>query len=245
MESSGETREEALSKAREAEEKIRKNDHDHTCIIILKDEAQQHRIWKTRESGVGASRIPGVQDALPSWEESAVAPENVGKYLREFYPLLHKYNYTCTLFGHIGDGCLHTRIRFNPKTAKGVEDYRNFMIEAGHLVVRWGGSLSGEHGDGEARGELLPIMFGPDLVQAFREYKSIWDPGWRMNPGKLVDPCPLDKNLRTGPDYHPKPVLTWFQFPDDHGSFAKATERCFGIGKCRRWAKAPCAPASK
>lgn len=211
----------------------------------MKDEAQQHRIWKIRESGVGASRIPGVQDALPSWEDSAVAPENVGKYLREFYPLLHKYNYSCTLFGHIGDGCLHTRIRFNPKTAKGVEDYRNFMIEAGHLVVRWGGSLSGEHGDGEARGELLPIMFGPDLVQAFREYKSIWDPGWRMNPGKLVDPCPLDKNLRTGPDYHPKPVLTWFQFPDDHGSFAKATERCFGIGKCRRWAKAPCAPASK
>ncbi len=107
------------------------------------------------------------------------------------------------------------------------------MIEAGHLVVRYGGSLSGEHGDGEARGELLPIMFGPDLVQAFREYKSIWDPGWRMNPGKLVDPYPMDKNLRTGPDYHPKPVLTWFQFPDDHGSFAKATERCFGIGKCR------------
>lgn len=107
------------------------------------------------------------------------------------------------------------------------------MVEAAHTVVRHGGSLSGEHGDGQARGELLPIMFGPELVQAFREFKSAWDPEWRMNPGKVVDPYPLDSNLRVGPDYRPKPVLTVFQFPSDHGSLAEATERCFGVGKCR------------
>jgi hypothetical protein len=107
------------------------------------------------------------------------------------------------------------------------------MTEAAYTVVRHGGSLSGEHGDGQARGELLPIMFGPELIQALREFKSAWDPQWRMNPGKVVDPYPLDTNLREGPDYRPKPVLTVFQFPEDHGSMAQATERCFGVGKCR------------
>ncbi len=100
--------------------------------------------------------------------------------------------------------------------------------------MHYGGSLSGEHGDGQARAELLPIMFGEELVGAFAQFKAIWDPTNKMNPGKVVDPYPLDSNLRVGPDHHPKPVLTIFQFPEDHGSFANATERCFGVGKCRK-----------
>lgn len=132
-----------------------------------------------------------------------------------------------------GDGCMHTRLTFNLKTAAGVRNFRSFMEEATDLVVSYGGSLSGEHGDGQAKGELLPKMFGSDLMQAFREFKSIWDPHWRMNPGKVVDAYPLDSNLRAGPDYRPQPVFTRFKFPEDHGSFAEATERCFGVGKCR------------
>ncbi len=229
----GETQEEASARARKAMEKIRATDHDHIGIRLLDDQAQQKDIWKIREAGVGSSRLPGIEDAWPSWEDAAVPPENVGRYLRDFYKLLDKYGYICTLFGHFGDGCIHARITFNLKTAEGVKNYREFVTEAAHIVVRHGGSLSGEHGDGQARAELLPIMFGSDLIQAFREFKSAWDPEWRMNPGKVVDPYPLDTNLRVGPDYKPKPVLTIFKFPDDHSSFAQATERCFGVGKCR------------
>jgi len=227
------TQKEANALARKAMDKIREIDHDQIGMRLLEDSANQKKIWKIREAGVGASRVPGVEDSWPSWEDAAVAPENVGKYLRDFYKLLDKYHYVCTLYGHFGDGCIHARITFNPKTAEGVRNYRGFMTEIAHIVVRHGGSLSGEHGDGQARAELLPIMFGSDLIQAFREFKSAWDPLWRMNPGKIVDPYPLDSNLREGPDYKPKPVLTWFQFPDDNGSLAQATERCFGVGKCR------------
>jgi hypothetical protein len=107
------------------------------------------------------------------------------------------------------------------------------MEEASDLCLSYGGSLSGEHGDGQAKGELRKKMFGPELIEAFREFKTIWDPDWRMNPGKVINPYPLDSTLRLGPDYRPKPVETWFKFPHDNGSFAHAAERCFGIGKCR------------
>ncbi len=224
---------EAKQEAQRAMQKIRLMDNDHTWIRLIEDEHDQKLIWKVRENGVGASRIPGIEDAWPSWEDAAVPVEQVGNYLRELYRLLDKHHYQMTLFGHIGDGCLHTRITFNLKTAEGVKNYREFMTEAAHVVIRFGGSLSGEHGDGQARAEFLPVMYGSEIVQAFREFKSAWDPDWRMNPGKVVDPYPMDTNLRVGPDFKPKPVLTVFQFPDDQGSFAHATERCFGVGKCR------------
>jgi Fe-S oxidoreductase/FAD/FMN-containing dehydrogenase len=233
VEFGGDTQQEATTKAQAAMRKIRAIDRDQIGIHLLDKPTDYKKVVKIRESGVGASRVPGEEDAWPSWEDAAVAPENVGNYLRDFYKLLDKHKYVCTLFGHFGDGCIHTRITFNPKTPQGVKQFRAFMTEAAHLVVRHGGSLSGEHGDGQARGELLPIMFGPELIQAFREFKSAWDPLWRMNPGKVVDPYPLDTNLREGPDYRPKAVLTVFQFPQDHGNLAQATERCFGVGKCR------------
>lgn len=125
------------------------------------------------------------------------------------------------------------RMTFGLHTAEGVRKFRAYMEEAADLCVSYGGSLSGEHGDGQARGELLPKMFGTDVIQAFRDFKTIWDPTWRMNPGKIVDPYPLDSNLRVGPEYKPIQVVTHFTFPEDHHSFADAAERCFGAGKCR------------
>src|SRR5207248_4517374 len=137
------------------------------------------------------------------------------------------------LYGHFGQGCIHTAITFDLFTAEGVKNYRKFVEQAADLVVSHGGSLSGEHGDGQSRAELLPKMFGSELVQAFREFKSIWDPDWKLNPGKVVDPYPITSNLRLGRDYRPPRVKTHFAFPNDHGSFAHATTRCVGIGKCR------------
>jgi FAD/FMN-containing dehydrogenase/Fe-S oxidoreductase len=228
----GDTQEEADSKAKKAGERVRKL-KGIRGLELFSDEAEQTQVWEIREAGVAASRIPHVEDAWPSWEDAAVPPEKLGAYLREFMGLLARYRYRYTLFGHFGQGCVHCRICFELGTDAGVKQFRAFMEEAAKLVVRYGGSLSGEHGDGQAKGELLPIMFGERLMSAMREFKAIWDPDWKMNPGKVVDAYPLDSNLRVGPDYRRRPVETHFQFPEDKGSFAAATERCFGIGKCR------------
>ncbi|HEY4661983.1 MAG TPA: FAD-linked oxidase C-terminal domain-containing protein, partial [Terriglobales bacterium] len=130
--------------------------------------------------------------------------------------------------------CIHCRITFDLVTKKGIENYRHFVEDAADLVVSYGGSLSGEHGDGQSRAELLPKMFGNEIVQAFREYKTIWDPDWKMNPGKVVDPYRLDENLRLGADYHPWEPKTHFKFPNDNGQFSHAALRCVGVGNCRR-----------
>ena len=229
----GDTKEEAVGRAHEAKDKIQAHLKGHSGVELLEEHHHQRMVWRIRESGVGASRIPHHEDAWPSWEDAAVAPEVLGDYLRDFYKILHKYQYRWTIYGHFGDGCIHSRITFRLKSEEGVRQFRYFMQEAADLVVQYGGSLSGEHGDGQARGELLPKMFGDDLVRAFKEFKTVWDPDFKTNPGKVVDPYPLDTNLRVGPDYRPAPVFTHFQFPQDGNSFELATERCFGVGKCR------------
>jgi Fe-S oxidoreductase len=150
--------------------------------------------------------------------------------------MLGRYGYAWTGFGHFGQGCFHIRINFDFRTRQGVSQYRAFAEEISDLVVKYGGSLSGEHGDGQARAEFLPKMFGPKVTDAFREFKRIWDPRGKMNPGKLVDPYPVDSNLRVGPDYHPRPVQLHFRLAEDHGDFALATQRCFGVGRCRELA---------
>lgn len=233
IEFGGETQKDANAQAEAVVDRLRKLPGNRETRIFEKEE-DQDALWHARESGVGASRVPGQEEAWPSWEDSAVAPEKLGGYLRDFSDLVtKKFNYRWTVFGHFGQGCIHTRITFGLKTPEGVAKFRRFMEEASDLVLRFGGSLSGEHGDGQAKGELLPKMFGRELIQAFREFKSAWDPQWKMNPGKLIDANPLDKNIRVGPDYQPRPVFTHFKFPEDKGSFAVATERCFGVGKCR------------
>ncbi len=203
---------------------------------LYDDIEMEQKIWEIRESGLGATaRIPGRPDTWEGWEDSAAPPERFGDYLRDLRKLFKSYGYEGSFYGHFGQGCLHTRINFDLVTTEGVRKFRSFIEEAADLVVSYGGSLSGEHGDGQSRAELLPKMFGPEIVDAFREFKTIWDPDGRMNPGKVVDPYRLDENLRLGTDYNPWRPRTHFTFPEEEGGgFARAAARCVGVGKCRR-----------
>jgi FAD/FMN-containing dehydrogenase/Fe-S oxidoreductase len=202
---------------------------------LFTDHKQARRIWEVRESSLGVtSHVPGEPLKWEGFEDSAVAPERLGAYLRDLRRLMQAFHYGGSFYGHFGHACVHTRMDYDLESTEGVRKFRQFMEEAADLVVRYGGSLSGEHGDGQARAELLPKMFGPEIMQAFREFKSLWDPDWKMNPGKLIEPYRLDENLRLGADYDPWQPETHFKFPDDHGSLASATLRCVGVGKCRR-----------
>ncbi len=213
---------------------MKEGDDPHVDARIYEDSDDVAQVWEIREGGVGNSKVPGEHPGWPSWEDAAVAPEQTGDYLRDLERLCDKHGRQISCyFGHVGHGCMHTRIDFDFLTPEGVRNYRAFMEDAGDLVASYGGSLSGEHGDGHARAELLPKMFGPEVVEAFREFKAIWDPDGRMNPGKIVDPYPLDTHLRMDPSYRTRRVTTNFAFPGDGGSFAAATERCFGVGACR------------
>ena len=234
VEFGGETKEEAAANTHKLLDAFRSR-RDPPSMKVFEDAKEEHAIWKIRESGLGStSKIPHEPNFYPGWEDSAVGPENVGKYLRDFKGLLDQYGYTGSLYGHLGQGCVHVSIDFDLYTADGIERYKRFAEEAAHVVTAYGGSLSGEHGDGQSRGWLLPIMFGDELVQAFREFKSAWDPRGRMNPGKVVDAYPVDRNLRWGTHYHPWEPATHFAFRDDRGSFAVAADRCVGTGKCRK-----------
>jgi FAD/FMN-containing dehydrogenase/Fe-S oxidoreductase len=199
---------------------------------------QAARVWKVRESALGATVfVPGEESGWEGWEDSAVPPEKLGAYLRELFGLIEHYGYRTPMYGHFGQGCVHLRITFNLKTAQGVARYRKFIDEAADIVLKYGGSFSGEHGDGQARAALLPKMFGAELMQAFAEFKALWDPLNRMNPGKLIDPVavydPVD-NLRIGAGYEAAQPKTWFKYPGDGGSFSEATTRCVGVGACRK-----------
>jgi Fe-S oxidoreductase len=201
-------------------------------------------VWEIRKSGLGATAfVPGRPPTWPGWEDAAVAPEHTGAYLRRFRQLLDRYGYDADLYGHFGQGCIHCRINFDLTSAGGIAHYRQFIDEAADLVVSFDGSLSGEHGDGQSRAALLEKMFGRDLVRAFGEFKAIWDPDGRMNPHKVVAPYQPTENLRLGTDYHPPQPRTQFHYPDDGGSFAKATLRCVGVGECRRLAGGTMCPS--
>jgi FAD/FMN-containing dehydrogenase/Fe-S oxidoreductase len=211
---------------------------DHPPSVARYTSEQAARVWKVRESGLGASVfVPGEPGGWEGWEDSAVPPAQLGSYLRELFTLIDSYGYRTPMYGHFGQGCVHLRISFNLRTHAGVAAYRSFIEEASDICLKYGGSFSGEHGDGQSRASLLPKMFGPELMDAFRQFKALWDPLNRMNPGKLIDPIqvydPID-NLRIGPDYEPAKTKTYFQFPGDNGLFSEATERCVGVGACRK-----------
>jgi FAD/FMN-containing dehydrogenase/Fe-S oxidoreductase len=230
----GDTLEEANGKALRLMDELGRDPHPPT-MRLFDDPREARAVWAVREAGLGATaRAPGENDAWEGWEDSAVAPEKIGKYVRDLRALYQRYGYVGAIYGHLGQGCVHTRIDFDFHTAPGLAKFRAFMEDAADLVVSYGGSLSGEHGDGQSRAELLPKMYGEELVGAFREFKAIWDPDGRMNPGKVVDPYRFDENLRHGPDYHPLPLATHFRLPDDDGSFARAILRCVGVGRCRK-----------
>jgi len=205
-------------------------------ITTFDDERLQEQMWLVRESGLGATaRVPGRLDTWPGWEDSAVPPERLPDYLADLLALNEEYGYRETsLYGHFGHGCVHMRVPFDLLTERGIADFRGYVTRAAELVTSYGGSLSGEHGDGQARGELLTTMFGADLVRAFGEFKAIFDPDDRMNPGKVVTPYRLDEHLRLGAGYAPRRVSTHFTYPHDGGSFERAVGRCVGVGKCRR-----------
>jgi FAD/FMN-containing dehydrogenase/Fe-S oxidoreductase len=192
-------------------------------------------IWHVRESALGAVAIqPGKKPGWEGWEDAAVPPDRLGSYLRAIWVLMGEYGYESPLYGHFGEGCVHMRINFDLESEPGILQFREFIDRAADIVIDHGGSISGEHGDGQSRGALLPKMFGPELMDAFRTFKRLWDPDNRMNPGKLIDAREPHADLRLGSDYKPQKVETHFAFADDAGSFANATLRCVGVGACRK-----------
>lgn len=206
-----------------------------TPNIRVYTRAEAKAVWRIRESGPRAAiSAPGAPPRYEGWDDSAVPPQKLGGYLRDLRALLREYHYEAVYYGHFGHACIHMQISFDLRSEPGVRSYGEFVERAADLVVRYGGSISGEHGDGQSRGALLPKMFGPELMQAFRDFKSAWDPDWKMNPGKLIDAFPPTENLRLGADYKPEDPPTHFRFPDDNGSFAKAALRCIGVGECRK-----------
>ncbi|MFI9047910.1 FAD-binding and (Fe-S)-binding domain-containing protein [Streptomyces sp. NPDC053427] len=209
---------------------------DHTVVA---DPAGQRALWRIREDASGtATRTPDGGEAWPGWEDCAVPPARLGPYLRDFRALLAQYGLRGTPYGHFGDGCIHIRIDFDLLSDPGIRRFREFSYDLGELVVSHGGSLSGEHGDGQARAELLPKMYGRELVDLFGRFKDVWDPAGGLNPGMLVRPARLDENLRF--DVLPRrPVPVEFGYPDDNGDFSAAVRRCVGVAKCRTAALGP------
>ncbi len=233
VEFGADTIEEAEAQAHAMMDALRRQP-DPPSMKLYKDPAQTQKVWEVRESGLAATAfVPGHRDFWPGWEDSAVPPDRVGAYMRELRALLEHHGYDAALYGHYGQGCVHCRIDFDLSNDEGIARYRRFTDDAADLCVRYGGSLSGEHGDGQARGELLAKQFGPELVDAFREFKRIWDPEHGMNPGKLVDGLGRAQHLKLA-EYHPPEISTALQPRQDGGDFRHAMIRCVGVGKCRR-----------
>lgn len=235
VEFGGETMGEANAQAERMIESLCRGRGEPPSVLLLDDPRRAARIWKVRESALGATAVvEGRGHAYEGWEDAAVPPARLGDYLRDLRKLLDRYGYIGDFYGHFGDGCVHTRNDFDLESREGIAKFRAYMHDAAELVARYGGSFSGEHGDGQSRAELLPIMFGEELMQAFREFKDVWDPEWKMNPGKVVEPYRLDENLRLGESYRERRPATHFAFPRDGGSFDHAISRCVGVGLCRR-----------
>ena len=198
------------------------------------------RVWHIRESGLGAAAFTPATATKPAifgwegWEDAAVDPRQLGSYLRAIAALMQEFGYTSPIYGHFGEGCVHTRLTFDLVTEQGILNYRQFIDRAADITLAHGGSLSGEHGDGQARGALLPKMFGPELMQAFRDFKHAFDPTNRMNPNKLIDAHQPHEDLRLGADYKPWNPTLHFALPEDSGSLANAVTRCVGVGACRK-----------
>jgi FAD/FMN-containing dehydrogenase/Fe-S oxidoreductase len=201
----------------------------------LYSESEARKVWQIREAGPRAAAFaPGAPAEWEGWDDAAVAPEKLGAYLRDIRKLMNEYEYRGAFYGHFGHGCVHMRVSFDLESENGIRKYSEFIERAADLVVSYGGSLSGEHGDGQSRAALLPKMFGTELIKAFGEFKAAWDPDNKLNPHKVVDPYLPTENLRLGADYKPLEPETHFKFPDDNGSFAKASLRCIGLGACRK-----------
>lgn len=209
--------------------------------VIVTEADACRALWRIREEAAGiATRRADGGEAWPGWEDSAVPPEHLGAYLRDLYALMHDRGLKGIPFGHFGEGCVHVRIDFALSTPEGVTAYREFITAAAELVTRYGGSVSGEHGDGRARSEVLATMYSPAMLDLFRRFKSLFDPESLFNPGVLVDPEPLDAGLRPGPGLSTHDQGIVHALPADGGSFARAVTRCVGVGLCRDGAGGMC-----
>ncbi|MHC5558723.1 FAD-binding and (Fe-S)-binding domain-containing protein [Kocuria sp. U4B] len=215
---------------------------EHVVDSIVVAEAPLARaLWGIREAGAGiVTRLPDGGEAWPGWEDSAVPPARLGEYLRDLYDLLQELGLTGIPFGHFGEGCVHIRISFDFADEAGVAVYRAFIEAAAELVHRYGGSVSGEHGDGRARSELLATIYSPEALGAFAEFKAVFDPGNLFNPGILVEPEPIDRGIRPGPGARTFELTPVHAFAADGGSFAGAVNRCVGVGSCRSDVGAMC-----
>ena len=202
------------------------------CIdALVVTGATARALWRIREDGAGlGGRTPAGAPAWPGWEDAAVPPEHLGAYLREFARLMREHGVDGLTYGHFGDGCVHARIDF--PLASAPQRYREFVLAAARLVGRYGGSMSGEHGDGRARSELLPYMYSADAIATFAAIKQIFDSGNVFNPGVLVDPAPLTADLRVPRAKSLRTGLA-FAYSKDGGDLSTAVHRCVGVGKCR------------
>ncbi|HVX84888.1 MAG TPA: FAD-binding and (Fe-S)-binding domain-containing protein [Phycisphaerae bacterium] len=233
VEFGGDSKEDSDGQAHKLMERLKK-EKDAPSMKLFDDAKEEEMIWKVREGSLGSTAwVPGHPDTWPGWEDSAVAVKDVKSYLQDLHKLFDKYGYDTSVYGHFGQGCLHCRIPFNLYTQPGIDAWKGFMQEATDLVNSYGGSYSGEHGDGQQRAPYLEKMFGKKIIQAFHEFKRIWDPQYRMNPGKIVDPYFITDNMRIGTDYNPPQPQTHFHYPNDKNAFSRAVLRCVGIGVCR------------
>lgn len=239
IEVGGATPGQAASTARSIEQAV-----DALGSVVVTDPAHQRSFWRLREEGAGTlTRTTAGDEAWPGWEDAAVPVERLGSYLREFNALQREYQLNGVTFGHFGEGCIHVRIDFDLVSDGGRGDFRSFIEDAADLVASHGGSLSGEHGDGQARSELLGRMYSPEVLQSFRRFKAIWDPGNRLNPGIIVDPLPFDADLRLASASAGLDAGAAFSYPEDRDSFARAVHRCVGVGKCRSMSGAAMCPS--
>ncbi|HZD99481.1 MAG TPA: FAD-linked oxidase C-terminal domain-containing protein, partial [Micromonosporaceae bacterium] len=199
---------------------------------VVTDTAETAALWRIREDGAGlASRPVGGKRSYSGWEDAAVPADRLGGYLRDFETLMSTHGVSGVPYGHFGDGCVHVRIDFPLDRSDGAQVFRAFLLDAAKLVASYGGSMSGEHGDGRARGELLPLMYSTAALQAFAATKAVFDPDDLLNPGVIVRPRPLDADLRL-PAPHLRQRLA-FAYGEDTGDFSAAVHRCTGVGKCR------------
>jgi FAD/FMN-containing dehydrogenase/Fe-S oxidoreductase len=202
------------------------------AAMVVTDPKHAAALWRIREDGAGLSaRSPRGRPAHAGWEDAAVPPERLGAYLREFEALTRQHDVTGMPYGHFGDGCLHVRLDFPLDRPGGAQRFRAFLLDAADLVATHGGSMSGEHGDGRARGELLERMYSPAVLAAFAQFKGAFDPQDLLNPGVIVRPRPVDADLRV-PAAAPLRERLAFAYPHDNGDLSAAVHRCTGVGKC-------------
>ncbi|MCL2470506.1 MAG: FAD-binding oxidoreductase [Propionibacteriaceae bacterium] len=192
---------------------------------IVSDPAQAARLWKIRSDGAGLAGVSLAKPAYAGWEDAAVPPDQLGAYLRQFEELVDTYGFHTLPYGHFGEGCVHARIDFPLTEPGGLPRYRSFVMDAARLVAGFGGSISGEHGDGRARSDLLPLMYTPEAIALFNAVKHIFDPEALLNPGVIADPEPLDKNVRYS-------ALADNPLARAHPNFSAQVHRCTGVGSC-------------